>query len=65
MNKTTTVMAIIAIVTALGLVGLVAITVVPIQQAEAIGCLNDQALEASDGACFGIPNSPHPPSPLS
>jgi hypothetical protein len=47
--------AIIAIVVALGLIGVVAITIVTIpiqQQAEAAGCNNSVAFNASKGRCF-------------
>lgn len=55
MNKiqTQTAYAIIAIVAALGLLGVVAITIVTIpQEAEAIGCNNSIAANASKGRCI-------------
>jgi hypothetical protein len=55
MNDTTFV--VIAIVAALALLGVVAITLVTIplqlQQAEAAGCNNGRAVNASQGRCFG------------
>jgi hypothetical protein len=56
-QKTTTVSsyAVIAIVAALALLGVVAITVVTIplqQEAEAKGCKNSIAFNASKGRCF-------------
>ena len=55
-QKTTTVSyAVIAIVAALALLGVVAITVVTIpqqQEAEAVGCKNSIAFNASKGRCF-------------
>ena len=51
----TTSYAIIAIVAALALLGVVAITVVTIpqqQEAEAVGCKNSIAFNASKGRCF-------------
>jgi hypothetical protein len=55
MNDTTYV--VIAIVAALALLGVVAITIVTIppqlQQAEAKGCNNGRAFNASQGRCFG------------
>jgi uncharacterized membrane protein YjgN (DUF898 family) len=47
---------VIAIVAALALFGVVAVTIVTIslqqQQAEAVGCKNSQAFNASKGRCF-------------
>jgi hypothetical protein len=55
-QKTTTVSyAVIAIVAALALLGVVAITVLSIpqqQEAEAVGCKNSIAFNASKGRCF-------------
>ena len=54
-TTTTTSMAIIAIVAALALLGIVAITVVSIplqQEAEALGCNNSIAFNASKGRCI-------------
>jgi hypothetical protein len=53
-QKTTVPYAVIAIVAALALLGVVAITVVtiPQQQAEAVGCKNSIAFNASKGRCF-------------
>jgi hypothetical protein len=54
MNDTTFV--VIAIVAALALLGVVAITLATIplqQQAEAAGCNNGRAFNASQGRCFG------------
>ena len=54
MNDTTFV--VIAIVAALALLGVVTITLVTIplhQQAEAAGCNNGRAFNASQGRCFG------------
>jgi len=54
MNNTT--FAVIAVVAAMALLGVVAITLVtiPIQmeQAEAVGCKNSNAFNASKGRCF-------------
>jgi hypothetical protein len=55
MNQQTS-MTVIAIVAALALLGVVAITIVTIpvlQQAEARGCNNGVAFNASKGRCFG------------
>jgi hypothetical protein len=55
-TTSTTSMAIIAIVAALALLGVVAITIltIPLQQeAEARGCNNSIAFNASKGRCFG------------
>lgn len=50
-------LAMIAVVAALALLGVVAITIVTIplqlQQAEARGCNNSKAFNASQGRCFG------------
>jgi hypothetical protein len=54
-KRTTVSYAVIAIVAALALLGIVAITVVTIpqqQEAEAAGCKNSIAFNASKGRCF-------------
>jgi uncharacterized membrane protein YjgN (DUF898 family) len=55
--ETTISYAVIAIVAALALLGVVVITIVTIpiqlQQAEAAGCNNGRAFNASHGRCFG------------
>jgi hypothetical protein len=54
-KTTTTSYAVIAIVAALAVLGVVAITVatIPLQQeAEAVGCKNSKAFNASKGRCF-------------
>jgi hypothetical protein len=52
MNDTS--IAVIAIIAALGLLGVMAITIVtlPLQQAEAKGCKNPIAVNASQGRCL-------------
>jgi type IV secretory pathway component VirB8 len=56
-KTTTTSIAVIAIVSSVALLGVVAITVAVIiplqQQAEAAGCTNGRAINASKGRCFG------------
>ena len=53
MNETT--LVVIAIVAALGLLGVVVVEsiIIPQQQAEARGCNNGIAFNASQGRCFG------------
>ena len=51
-GRTTASMVIIALVIALGVIGAVAITVVIIQQAEAVGCKRSIAANASQGRCI-------------
>ena len=55
-QKTMNSYAVIAIVAALALFGVVAVTIVTIslqqQQAEAVGCKNSIAFNASKGRCF-------------
>jgi hypothetical protein len=52
-NNTQMMLAIFAIAAALGLLGVVAITIVTIpQEAEARGCNNSVAFNASKGRCF-------------
>lgn len=47
-------LALISIVAAIGLIGVVAIDIVtPLQDAEARGCNNGVAFNASKGRCFG------------
>jgi hypothetical protein len=55
MQKKETSLAIIAIVAALGLLGVVVVEIIstPQHQAEARGCTNSQAFNASKGRCFG------------
>jgi hypothetical protein len=51
-SRTSTSMVIIALVIALGVVGAVTVTVLVIQYAEAVGCKNSLAFNASKGRCF-------------
>ena len=55
MQKKETTLAIIAIVAALGLLGVVVVESIsiPQHQAEAAGCNNGIAFNASKGRCFG------------
>lgn len=63
-RQISTSLVILAVVAALGIVGVVGVTMLTtIQKAEAVGCplRLDTPIEKSRGACFDIPNSPHPP----
>jgi Flp pilus assembly protein CpaB len=54
MSQETT-LVIIAIIAALGLLGVVVVEIIsiPQQQADAAGCTNGRAFNASKGRCFG------------
>ena len=53
MELSTTSLALIAIISALGLVGVIAVdTISIVQDAEAAGCKNSIAFNASQGRCF-------------
>jgi hypothetical protein len=53
MEFSTTTLALIAIISALGLIGVVAVgTIEIVQDAEAAGCKNSIAFNASQGRCF-------------
>jgi hypothetical protein len=54
MEISTTTMAIFAVFAVMGLVGVVAITIMSVpEDAEAKGCNNGIAFDASQGRCFG------------
>jgi hypothetical protein len=54
MELTTTTLAIFAVVAAMGLIGIVGVQILSVpEDAEARGCNNSVAFNASKGRCFG------------